>query len=307
VNVLKLTGPIAHRQHGLITLEQALRVGVTPDQVLSESRSGGLVRVWRGVYRHVGAPVTWAQAVLAAVLASGPGAAASHTTAARIWELKVVGDLEALHVTARRQIRLDGVRSHIVPLSARERTRLNGIPITTAERTVLDLAGMLTVTELGGCVDDGLRRRLIRLERLRQLVERAPTCGRRSIRPMRLVLADRPCGYDPGGSDWEKEMDRLWEDLGLPPAVRQYPVTANGHRYILDRAIPELRIGVEWNGFAAHGGRSAFDYDSNRRADLTAAGWHMLDFTSRSDPDRLVAAVRGAIRTRESGRRLDTG
>jgi hypothetical protein len=206
----------------------------------------------------------------------------------RIWDLKAVGDRVVLDVTARRQIRLDGIRSHIVPLSARERIRLNGIPITTAERTVLDLAGMLTVTELGGCVDDGLRRRLVRLERLRQLVERAPTCGRRSIRPMRLVLADRPRGYDPGGSDWEREMDRLWDDLGLPPAVRQHPVTANGH------------------GFAAHGGRSAFDYDSDRRADLTAAGWHMMDFTSRSDPDRLVAAVRGAIRTEASARPLDT-
>jgi hypothetical protein len=185
------------------------------------------VPIRRGVYRHVGAPVTWAQTVLAAVLASGPGAAASHTTAARIWDLKAVGDREVVHVTARRQIRLDGIRSHIVPLSARERIRLNGIPITTAERTVLDLAGMLPVTELGGCVDDGLRRRLIRLERLRQLVDRAPTCGRRSIRPMRLVLADRPRGYDPGGSDWEREMDRLWDNLRLPPAVRQHPVTAN--------------------------------------------------------------------------------
>ncbi len=80
------------------------------------------------------------------------------------------------------------------------------------------------------------------------------------------------------------------------------PVTARGRRYVLDRAIPELRIGIEWNGFDSHGTRSAFDRDSDRRADLTAAGWHMVDFTSRSGAERLAAAVAGAIRARQAGR-----
>src|SRR5947209_5774960 len=115
---------------------------------------------------------------------------------------------------------------------------------------------------------------------------------------MRVVLADRFGPYDPGGSDWERDMDRLWDRLRLPAAMRQYPVTANGHRYVLDRAIPHLKIGIEWNGFATHGLRSSFDYDSDRRADLTAAGWHMVDFTSRSSPERMMAAVLGAVDSR---------
>ena len=55
------------------------------------------------------------------------------------------------------------------------------------------------------------------------------------------VLADRIPGYDPGDSDWEREMDRRWEAWGLPVAVRQYRVRANGRTYRLDRAIPELK------------------------------------------------------------------
>jgi hypothetical protein len=143
-----------------------------------------------------------------------------------------------------------------------------------------------------------MRRDLVRLGRLRRLVDRSAGPGRPPLHILRLVLADRIEGYDPGGSDWERDMDRLWDTLGLPPAVRQYPVDANGHRYVLDRAIPELKIGIEWNGFTTHGTRSAFDYDSDRRADLTSAGWHMVDFTSRSDPERILVAVLGAVRTR---------
>ena len=74
---------------------------------------------------------------------------------------------------------------------------------------------------------------------------------------------------------------------------------ANGHSYRLDRAIPDLQIGIEWNGYAYHGTRSGFDHDSDKRADLTAAGWLILDFTSRSKPQRIFQAVTAAIAQRQ--------
>ena len=301
MTIRSAVGSLTRRQHGLVTLEQTRHAGLTDVQIRRLLAGRDLVVVRRGVYRHAGAPVTWQQAVLAAVLASGAGAAASHVTAAALWDLKTPrrGD-GYLHITGPRQVRLEGVRSHVVALSSREQRVHDGIRVTSVERTLLDLVSALTVSELGQCVDDALRRGLIQLERLRQVVDAAPRRGRRAVQPMRVVLADRAEGYDAGGSDWERQMDRLWDKLGLPPAVRQYPVKANGHRYILDRALPALKIGVEWNGFATHGTRSAFDYDSDRRADLTAEGWHMVDFTSRSDPARVLAAVRGAIGTRQS-------
>jgi hypothetical protein len=42
--------------------------------------TGTLIGVRRGVYRLAGTPPTWEQAVLAAVLAAGFGAVASHST-----------------------------------------------------------------------------------------------------------------------------------------------------------------------------------------------------------------------------------
>ena len=258
---LRAIGGLARRQHGLVTFDQILAAGISRSQLRRLVETGGLIPVRRGVYRHNGVPVTWLQSVLAAVLAAGDGAAASHTTAAAIWDLRVgrLDDSE-LHITAPKQARLVGVRSHVFALPSPDLRRHRDIRVTSVERTLLDLASFVSVDELGKGIDDALRRDLLRLDRLRRLVECAPGQGRRAINPMRLVLADRLGAYDPGGSDWERDMDRLWDRLGLPAAVRQYQVIANGHRYVLDRAIPDLKIGIEWNGFATHGARSAFDY-----------------------------------------------
>jgi len=43
------------------------------------------------------------------------------------------------------------------------------------------------------------------------------------------------------------------------------------------------------------GTRSGFDGDSDKRADLTAEGWHMVDFTSRSSQEWICRAVLAAV------------
>jgi hypothetical protein len=292
-------GLVARRQHGLITFEQLLAAGVTANVLRRLVGAGALIPVRRGVYRVSGVPVTWPQAVLAAVLAAGPGAVASHLTAAALWDLKPAHPgSDRIHLTSPRRVRIEGVCAHLHTLAAKDHRARNAIPVTSVERTIFDLAGVIDFKGLGQCVDDALRRDLVRLGRLRQLVDQSAGRGRPPVHALLQVLADRIDGFDPGGSDWERDMDRLWDTLGLPAAVRQYPVSANGHRYVLDRAIPELKIGIEWNGFTTHGTRSGFDSDSDRRADLTSAGWHMVDFTSRSDPERILGAVLGVVKTR---------
>ncbi len=67
----------------------------------------------RGVYAIAGTPPSWEQSVMAAVLAAGDGAVASHSTAGALWGLPNF-DRDQLEVsTARRdQRRLDGVVTH---------------------------------------------------------------------------------------------------------------------------------------------------------------------------------------------------
>lgn len=283
---------LAARQHSLATTRQLSQLGLGPKQIWRTRTSGLLIPMRRNVYRVAGAPQTWEQAVLAAALAAGDDAVVSHTTAAAVWDLKYSNRATAgLHVTTNHQLRIAGITGHQNRLTRGQRLTFRGIPVTSPERTLLDVADTMTPARLGECLDDALRRQLIRLDRLRRLVSDVSPAGRHPLAPVQKLLADRTEDFRAGDSDWEQEMDRQWDRLGLPPARKQYRVNAGGHTYKLDRAIPELKVGAEWNGFDTHGGRASFDYDSDRLADLAAEGWHVAAFTSNSSPERIARAV----------------
>lgn len=171
-------------------------------------------------------------------------------------------------------------------------TTYRSVPVTTVERTLLDLADSHPAEEVGRLMDEALRRRLTTLARLSKEAQGRPAKGRRRVGPFLEALADRGIGYDPGANDWEREMDVMWNRLGLPEAVRQYRVTVAGGRVFRpDRAILAEKIAVDWNGYGVHGLRTNFDADSERRALLAAAGWFPLDFTSRTAPRLICQTV----------------
>jgi hypothetical protein len=172
--------------------------------------------------------------------------------------------------------------------------------VTSAERTLFDLAATTPAPELGRLCDEALRRRIVTLGRLHALVKVHGGGGRRRLEPIHAVLADRIAGYDPGANDWERRMDRMWDRLGLPAAERQYRVRVGRRTYRPDRAIVDLKIAVDWTGFDPHGLRGNVDRDSDRRAALAAAGWYPLDFTSRSRPEVICRAVLAVVAERRT-------
>src|SRR5437660_10021409 len=95
----------ARRQHGLVTRAQVLKT-YSAQELRSLVSRGELESVVRSVYRIGGAPVTWKQKVMAAVLGAGPGAVASHATAAALWMLSgfppKVTEITVLHGGSRR-------------------------------------------------------------------------------------------------------------------------------------------------------------------------------------------------------------
>ncbi|MGH9056956.1 MAG: type IV toxin-antitoxin system AbiEi family antitoxin domain-containing protein [Acidimicrobiales bacterium] len=287
---------LAQRQQGLVTAGQLAKFGLSPYQVQQRVRSGRIVLVRRGVFRLCGVAPGWRLSAVAAVLAAGDVAVLSHRSAAVVWDMIDVHDETGpLELTAPGQRRLDGVTTHRARLRPGEVAKHHAMPVTTPERTLLDLAGTCTAIELGRLCDTGLRRRIVTLAKLHAVVAAHAGAGRRRLAPVHAVLADRLPGYDPGASDWEKRMDRIWDRLGLPPAERQYRIRLGRRTYRPDRAIVDLRIAVDWNGFDPHGLRGHFDRDSDRRAALAAAGWYPLDFTSRSRPELICSTVMAVV------------
>ncbi len=286
---------IACGQRGLITAAQLDDIGLGLSGRRWALASGRMTRIRQGVYLLVGVKATWGTIVLAAVLAAGPAAVASHVTAAYLWDLfegrPPVGVPPAIHLIAPRQRHHNGVVVHRQRLGDRDRASRSGIPVTSTARTLFDLSSMVDSAQLGRCTDDALRRGLLDLEHLRRLFDEFGGSGRRRLSPLREVLAERMPGFDPGANDWERRMDELWDRLGLPAAERQYVIRTKGGRYRIDRAVVDLRLAVEWVGSEFHGQRGRYSRDRVRISDLVQAGWDVLEVTPNWTPQRLRRTV----------------
>ena len=68
---------LASRQHGLLERTQVMDE-MSEATLAKRIRDGRFVRVFPGVYRVAGAPITREQLLLAPCLAAGPGSAISH-------------------------------------------------------------------------------------------------------------------------------------------------------------------------------------------------------------------------------------
>ena len=287
----------AERQHGLFTAAQARSVGVGKGVLDRRLRSGDLVAVDYGIYRSVITPTTWHQRLLAACLA-GP-AVASHRSAAGLWQLPVP-DPRPFEVTAlrhRRRSSSDVIWHESYLLDDRSVTEVEGIPVTTPGRTVVDLAAVLTPDLLQRVLDDVLRRRLASTDSLAHLLERL---GPRRIgaAALRAVL-DARAGPAVPESDLETQFELLVRSRGLPAPVPQlHVVTPAGRRLRIDFAYPDAMVGIELLGARFHANPERWAADVDRLGVLAALGWHMLSFTYEQvtrRPDTVVAALERAL------------
>ncbi len=286
---------LAHRQLGLVTRRQAL-AHLSRKTVEFRLAARRLEVVRRGVYRFAGSPAVPGQAQLAACLTAGPSAVASHRAAAELWEMPGLrSDGPELTVPWPQWPRLPGVTSHQTRhLPTSHCAMVGPVPVTSPARTLADLAPSLGAGFLSRLVDSSLRRRITDLPGLRAVEDllRVP--------PLRQVLDARTPDYHPGDSDREVDLARVLVQAGLPRPVPQHQVPVGRTVYVLDLAYPDVRLGVEYDGWAFHRTRTSFDHDRRRGNALALAGWTVLSFTSASDRREMatttVAAYERAAR-----------
>src|SRR5256885_12972059 len=98
---------IARKQYGLVTHKQALAAGIPRRTLNHWVESGALALAHPAVYLVNGPPASREQTVMAAVLAAGAEAVASHRTAAHFWGWMNPSAVE-ISVDRPRLPRLDG-------------------------------------------------------------------------------------------------------------------------------------------------------------------------------------------------------
>jgi very-short-patch-repair endonuclease len=294
---------VAAGQFGLITAAQALEQGMSRDAIVRRVASGRWERVAIGVYRLPGAPASWHQSLMLAVLCAGPRAAASHRAAAALHGLGSFrpGPVE---VTAPRIVRRDpgpAARFHFArrlgPCDVECRDR---IPTTTPPRTLVDLAGVVSASRLEGALDDALRRKLCTPNDVLDAITRAGT-RRRGTGALRGLVAPRLDGERPTESELELRLLQLLRRARLPVPVAQHEIDEGGFLARADFAYPAERVALEAHGARYHVGRVEWQRDLHRANALQAVGWHVLAFTWDdvvTRPSYVVAEVAKALERR---------
>lgn len=290
----------ARRQHGLITIEQVRRSGVSAQELRTLTLRGILIRRHRGLYAIAGAQHTWEQELLAAVLVSGPHAAAGARAAAGMWRLHRYRRNHIDVAVPRRARRHphEWTTYEMLHLPSRDLTVVDSIPTTTPTLTLIDVARFVGPGRLGSMVDDAVTRSLTSYEDLHRRFGELARRGRDGIATMRTVLEERPCGAVAPDSGFEASVMNRLRSIGFD-RVLHHRVEAKHHHYVLDIAWPDYKVAIECDGFRFHRTEEQLVWDDQRRNALTLMGWVVLHETYqrfRRDPGAIVLDASAALR-----------
>ncbi|MCE9620727.1 MAG: hypothetical protein K8R99_00095 [Actinomycetia bacterium] len=114
----------------------------------------------------------------------------------------------------------------------------------------------------------------------------------RSIKKLRIVLAARIPGYDPGESELEGRIARIIDRCGIARPSQQHRVQVDGHRYRIDFAWPDRKLYLEGNGFGFHRLSSDLDSDARRQNTLVLDGWTPIEITWRMSDAHIADTIR---------------
>lgn len=291
---------LARRQHGTVTRPQLIELGWSDGEIRGLVGRGVLGRASPGVYVVAGTADSWRRRLRVELHRAGDLSVVSHRAAAGLWSLDRFRpghlDVSAPWSGARTG---SGVRLHrSTDLPARDRTTVDGLPVTTATRTLVDLGRYLGAPRLRAMMDDAVRRNLTSYEELHRRHVELARPGRRGGPAVRDALADRPGGSVAPGSAFEAGVRDLLVRAGLPEPTLQHAVVCGDVTYLLDLAWPGLLVAVECDGFRFHRTPDQLEHDARRGTQLTRRGWlvhHVTWRQYREGPGELVEEVRRSL------------
>ncbi len=253
---------LAKRQGGHVTRDQLLALGLGRGAIAHRLRTGPLNRVNNGVYSVGHLPTTRRDQAAGALLACGPRAALSHSSAAALWGINKQWPLP-LELTTTGDRRPTGLRVHRSSnLTRAQVTHHHGLRVTTPARTVLDIAPGSTRRRLTRIINDLRLERRLTIEELRDLIARHPRhAGAKLIKP--LISDD----LGPTRSAFEDEFARFIERYNLPRPILN--ATIGG--YEVDVYFPVERLIVELDGYDVHKTPGQFEANRARDAEILAA------------------------------------
>ena len=267
---------VASAQFGVFSRAQAVGAGMTTAEIRRRVDRGAWRRVAPGVYSFPGFAKSHRRSCWIAVLHAGPGSLLSHGAAGLLQKLEPIEFEPVELIVARGNTRpLPGTVRHRPRSGAPPSTEsIDGLVVTSVERTIVDLASQMLLPRLTTLVEHA------HLEGICPITAVAVELGgvrRQGVRGVgRLETALDRLG--PGSSMPHSELERLGDEVrrlaGLPEPVHEHPLpSANGRPGFVDRAWPEAMLIVEYDGRRWHTRRAQFALDRQRDLEVSALGW----------------------------------
>lgn len=158
------------------------------------------------------------------------------------------------------------------------------IAVTTVTQTLADLGAVVDADVVERAVESAIRLGFVTDDQLREVVgDPHPTWFRTGMVALRTVLARRPPGAAPTGSDAETVcLQHYRAVVGLPEPRRQFPILGSDGRLVghADFGFPPARFFTEVDGLGAHGSETALAYDLNRQNRASDAEYDFRRFTA---------------------------
>lgn len=295
---------IARRQHGVVARRQT---ALTTSSWSRAITAGALIGMHPGVARLVGSADTAEQQIVAATLAAGATAIASHRSAAHLHGIPSLTPppVDIILRPDPRDHRNNGQTSHsrsldgVIVHRPRDTRRLaphriENIACTNILRTLVDL-GAVAPDAVHGAVGHALTNDLASLAAIETaLVEHAQR-GRSGTTALRQAIDDWSLDAKPADSVLEPAMRRLVSRYGLPDV--EFHARVGGRE--VDFRIIGTPIVIECDGWRYHGrDREQFERDRANDADFVAHGWIVLRFTYRritSRPSEVARRIEETI------------
>jgi len=270
--------------------------------VLEGLATGVLAQPWRGVLIHAADSLNLPTLAQAALIHVGQPAALSGATSLALHGISAVADT-MVHLSvppAKRARSKPGLIVHRAEYQPSDVIELEGLPAFSLDLALADYlcdgdertAFAAIDQAMAGLPDDHCR--TLRTNVRDRLIDRR---DRRGIHRAQMLLA---LATGKAESPPESMLRLIVVEAGFPVPEVQYEITAvDGRRlYVLDIAWPELRIALEYDGFAAHEERH--DRDAERDARMAGRGWVTVRATAADlrAPGRLLAELRDAFKLR---------
>jgi hypothetical protein len=260
---------VASRSHGVVTRGELVAAGITPAEIKRRVRHGMLISIHRGVFRVGHLAPSIEATYLAAVKACGERAVLAGLAAAHLLGL-VRQRPPRIEVIAPTYRRVRGVVTRRDQIGPRESGRWRGVPVTSVQRTLVDLAAVLAEDDLARSVHEADARHHTTPGQIESVLARRHNWpGARKLR--RVIWGEVPVSL----SRLESRFLERLREARLPLPETNRPLDG---RYV-DCHWPECALTVELDSFRHHNTRHAWELDRQRERDARARGDEFRRYT----------------------------